>query len=108
VVLGTASREARAAESQKLLNWGWQAWDAVRLFEAGKEVATVPVWKGKVGAGAAGHAGARSRHRAQGRRRTLKTWSNAPTRWSRRWRRASAWARSRSTAPARRSRQKCR
>ncbi len=46
VVLGTAGREARAAESQKLLNWGWQAWDAVRLFEAGKPVATVPVWKG--------------------------------------------------------------
>ena len=46
VVMGTASREARAAESQKLLNWGWQAWDAVRLFDAGKDVATVPVWKG--------------------------------------------------------------
>ncbi|MBC7942027.1 MAG: D-alanyl-D-alanine carboxypeptidase, partial [Chitinophagaceae bacterium] len=46
VVLGTASREARASESQKLLNWGWQAWDAVRLFEAGKPIATVPVWKG--------------------------------------------------------------
>jgi D-alanyl-D-alanine carboxypeptidase (penicillin-binding protein 5/6) len=44
--MGTASREARASESQKLLNWGWQAWDAVRLFEAGKPVATVPVWKG--------------------------------------------------------------
>jgi D-alanyl-D-alanine carboxypeptidase (penicillin-binding protein 5/6) len=47
VVMGTASREARASESQKLLNWGWQAWDAVRLFEAGKAVATVPVWKGE-------------------------------------------------------------
>jgi serine-type D-Ala-D-Ala carboxypeptidase (penicillin-binding protein 5/6) len=46
VVLGTSSREARAAESQKLLNWGWLAWDAVRLFEAGKPVDTVPVWKG--------------------------------------------------------------
>jgi len=46
VVLGAASREARAAESQKLLNWGWQAWDAVRLFEPGQAVATVPVWKG--------------------------------------------------------------
>ena len=57
VVLGTASREARASESQKLLNWGWAAWDAVRLFEAGKPVATVPVWKGalpEVGLGAAG------------------------------------------------------
>ncbi len=47
VVLGTASREARAAESQKLLNWGFQAWDAVRLFEADKAIVTVPVWKGK-------------------------------------------------------------
>ena len=57
VVLGTASREARASESQKLLNWGWQAWDAVRLFEAGKAVVTVPVWKGakpQVGLGAQG------------------------------------------------------
>lgn len=59
VVLGTASREARASESQKLLNWGWTAWDAVRLFEPGKPVATVDVWKGrapqaKLGMGAAG------------------------------------------------------
>ena len=46
VVMGTTSREARAAESQKLLNWGWQAWDAVRLFDAGKPLVTVPVWKG--------------------------------------------------------------
>jgi D-alanyl-D-alanine carboxypeptidase (penicillin-binding protein 5/6) len=46
VVLGTASREARAAESQKLLNWGWSAWDAIRLFDAGQAVSTVPVWKG--------------------------------------------------------------
>ena len=46
MVLGAASREGRANESQKLLNWGWQAWDAVRLFEAGKPVTTVQVWKG--------------------------------------------------------------
>jgi D-alanyl-D-alanine carboxypeptidase (penicillin-binding protein 5/6) len=46
VVLGTASREARASESQKLLNWGWTAWDAVRLFAADKAIANVPVWKG--------------------------------------------------------------
>ncbi len=57
VVMGTASREARASESQKLLNWGWLAWDALRLFDAGKVVATVPVWKGekseaKLGVGA--------------------------------------------------------
>jgi D-alanyl-D-alanine carboxypeptidase (penicillin-binding protein 5/6) len=48
VVLGTASRQARAAESQKLLNWGWQAWDAVRLFGGDKPVATAPVWKADV------------------------------------------------------------
>ncbi len=58
VVLGTSSREARAAESQKLLNWGWQAWDAVRLFEAGKPVATVPVWKGDKPEARLGAAGA--------------------------------------------------
>lgn len=57
VVLGTASANARAGESQKLLNWGWQAWDMVRLFEPGKPVVTVPVWKGdksEVGLGARG------------------------------------------------------
>ena len=47
VVMGTASREARAGESQKLLNWGFAAWDSVRLFEAGKAVVSVPVWKGQ-------------------------------------------------------------
>jgi D-alanyl-D-alanine carboxypeptidase (penicillin-binding protein 5/6) len=46
VVMGTASREARASESQKLLNWGYTAWDAVRLFDGGKAATTVPVWKG--------------------------------------------------------------
>jgi D-alanyl-D-alanine carboxypeptidase (penicillin-binding protein 5/6) len=58
VVLGTASREARAGESQKLLNWGFQAWDAIRLFEAGKPIATVPVWKGKVAEAQLGAPGA--------------------------------------------------
>ena len=57
VVLGAASREARAGESQKLLNWGWMAWDTVRLFEAGKAVATVPVWKGTLTEARLGAAG---------------------------------------------------
>ena len=47
VVLGTASREARANESQKLLNWGYQAFDPVKLFDAGKAIATPEIWKGK-------------------------------------------------------------
>jgi D-alanyl-D-alanine carboxypeptidase (penicillin-binding protein 5/6) len=47
VVLNTASMDARANESQKLLNWGFQAFDTVRLFEADRAISTVPVWKGK-------------------------------------------------------------
>lgn len=46
VVMGTSSREARAVESQKLLNWGYTAWDAVRLFDADKPLVTTVVWKG--------------------------------------------------------------
>ena len=46
VVLGTANENARANESQKLLNWGYTAFDAVKLFEANQPVATPRVWKG--------------------------------------------------------------
>jgi D-alanyl-D-alanine carboxypeptidase (penicillin-binding protein 5/6) len=38
--------EGRANESQKLLNWGFQAFDALRLFDNSKPMASVPVWKG--------------------------------------------------------------
>ncbi len=58
VVLNTASMEARANESQKLLNWGFQAFDAIRLFDTGKPMATVPVWKGKGSTAMLGAAGA--------------------------------------------------
>ncbi len=47
VVLGAASENARAAESQKLLNWGYTAFDAVRLVAAGQPVASPRVWKGQ-------------------------------------------------------------
>ena len=48
IVMGTAAKEARADEAQKLLNWGYTSFDDVRLVEAGKAVgAPVPVWKGK-------------------------------------------------------------
>lgn len=47
VVLGADSENARATESQKLLNWGYVAFDAVRLFDAGQPVVTTPVWKGR-------------------------------------------------------------
>jgi len=47
VVLGAASENARAAESQKLLNWGYTAFEAVRLAAPGQPLATPKVWKGK-------------------------------------------------------------
>ena len=47
VVLGTASENARANESQKLLNWGYTAFEAVKLFESGQAVVTPAVWKGQ-------------------------------------------------------------
>ena len=46
IVLGAASENARANESQKLLNWGYTAFDAVKLFDAGQAVDTPAVWKG--------------------------------------------------------------
>lgn len=47
VVLGADSENARANESQKLLNWGYTAFDAVKLFEAGQTVVSPEVWQGK-------------------------------------------------------------
>lgn len=46
IVLGTTSENARANESQKLLNWGYSAFDAVKLFDANQSVSTPRVWKG--------------------------------------------------------------
>ena len=57
VVLNTTSMESRANESQKLLNWGFLAFDTMRLFEDGKVIVAPQVWKGKaatVNLGAAG------------------------------------------------------
>ena len=46
VVLGANSESARATESQKLLNYGFQSYDTVRLYEKNQAVSTVKVWKG--------------------------------------------------------------
>ena len=46
IVLGTANENARANESQKLLNWGFTAFEAVKLFEADQAVVNASVWKG--------------------------------------------------------------
>ncbi|MDH5708379.1 MAG: D-alanyl-D-alanine carboxypeptidase [Hylemonella sp.] len=47
VVLGAADEQARANEAQKLLNWGFSAFDAVKLFDANQAVVSAPVWKGR-------------------------------------------------------------
>ena len=47
IELGTSSEIARANEAQKLLNWGYTAFEAVKLFDAGQAVATPAIWKGK-------------------------------------------------------------
>ncbi len=46
VVLGTSSDQQRAQESQKLLNWGFQNFDTVKLYAKGAPVATPEIWKG--------------------------------------------------------------
>ena len=46
VVLGTASETARAAESQKLLNYGFQFYDSVKLYDKSRPVASLRIWKG--------------------------------------------------------------
>mgnify|MGYP001606347629 CR=1 FL=1 len=47
VVLGAESENARANESQKLLNWGYTAFDAVKLFNANQPVVSPAVWQGR-------------------------------------------------------------
>jgi len=49
IVMGADGVQGRANETQKLLNWGFTAFDDVRLVEAGKPIGPpVPVWKGKL------------------------------------------------------------
>jgi D-alanyl-D-alanine carboxypeptidase (penicillin-binding protein 5/6) len=46
VVLGTTSDSSRTQESQKLLNWGFQNFDTIKLYSKGQAIATPEVWKG--------------------------------------------------------------
>jgi D-alanyl-D-alanine carboxypeptidase (penicillin-binding protein 5/6) len=56
VLLGSTSEATRAQESLKVLNWGYQFFDSVKLYAAGNAVKSLDVWKGaartvKVGVG---------------------------------------------------------
>ena len=54
VVLGAGSDAARASESQKLLNYGFQFYDTVQLYQNGQSVTALKVWKGATDSVAAG------------------------------------------------------
>jgi len=49
VVMGTASTQARASESQKMLNYGFRFFETHKLYDGGKALDEPTVWKGEVG-----------------------------------------------------------
>ena len=49
VVIGTNSDQTRTQESQKLLNWGFQNFDTVKLYSKGQAIQTPQVFKGSQG-----------------------------------------------------------
>ncbi len=46
VVFGTNSEQARAAETQKLLTYGFRFFETQNFYQKGAELAQAPVWKG--------------------------------------------------------------
>jgi D-alanyl-D-alanine carboxypeptidase (penicillin-binding protein 5/6) len=46
VLLGGVSENGRAQETLKLLNWGYQFFDSVKLYAGGAPVRSLQVWKG--------------------------------------------------------------
>ncbi len=46
VVFGTSSEQARAAETQKLLTYGFRFFETQNFYQKGTELAQAPVWKG--------------------------------------------------------------
>ena len=46
VVLHAGSDNGRGVDAQKLLNYGFEAFDTVKLYAGGQPIHTLPVWKG--------------------------------------------------------------
>jgi D-alanyl-D-alanine carboxypeptidase (penicillin-binding protein 5/6) len=46
IVLNAGSENARAVDAQKLLNYGFEAFDTVKLYAGGQPIHPLPVWKG--------------------------------------------------------------
>ena len=47
VLIGASTERQRTEESQKLLNFGFQAYEGFRLYLKDREIAKLPVWKGR-------------------------------------------------------------
>ena len=47
VVMGTTSEQARAAETQKLLTWGFRFFETKTFYQPGQVISTARVWKGQ-------------------------------------------------------------
>lgn len=47
VVMGTASEDARAVESQKLMTYGFRYFETHKLYDAGEVISSARVWSGK-------------------------------------------------------------
>jgi D-alanyl-D-alanine carboxypeptidase (penicillin-binding protein 5/6) len=77
VVLGAQSDSGRASDGQQLLNWGFQNFDTVRLYQAGKPVTTLRVWKGRANTVDAGFLADRYLTLPKGRAADLKITLNA-------------------------------
>lgn len=46
VVIGAKSANARSAESQRLLNYGFQSYDTLQLYKKNDSLTTIHLWKG--------------------------------------------------------------
>jgi D-alanyl-D-alanine carboxypeptidase (penicillin-binding protein 5/6) len=77
VVLGAQSDAGRASDGQQLLNWGFQNFDTVRLYQAGKPVTALRVWKGQSNEVDAGFLADRYLTLPKGRAADLKITLNA-------------------------------
>lgn len=55
LVWGAPSDDARARDSQKLLNWGFGAFEAVRLLQPAQAAVSLPVWMGQSSTVELGH-----------------------------------------------------
>jgi len=47
VVLGASSENIRSVEAQKILNWGFSAFEPIKLFNADQAVSQLRLWKGQ-------------------------------------------------------------